>query len=307
MINKINLILFLFVLKSILLAESISFIEVFPSGDLLINKSFKTQEGKTLRFESPAGDIRVFTSDKQEVRIKIYGDKDALDRIDLIYSETKDGIKLKVKKIQSFWNLFSKRFYVDYDIIIPKNFNLSIVSGSGDVFVKELNGYVKIKASSGDVNVENVEGEIEISTNGGDINLKKIIGNVKSTTTGGDIKLNSISGNVECQTTGGDLKIVSRDGSVNARTTGGDIFIDYSGENKGIKASTIGGNINLTIDENFEGYFSLSTIGGDIINDFQMTNTYERRQNKLEGEIKKREPRVELKTTGGDIKIIKRK
>lgn len=130
---------------------------------------------------------------------------------------------------------------------------------------------------------------------------------MKSTTIGGDIKLNSISGNIECQTTGGDLKIVSKDGSVNARTTGGDIFIDYFGENKEIRISTICGNINLTIDENFEGYFSLSTIGGDIINDFQMTNIYERRQNKLDGEIGRREPRVELKTTGGDIKIIKRK
>lgn len=140
---------------------------------MLINKSFKIQEGKTLRFESPVGDIRVFTSDKQGARIKIYGDKYALDRIDLIYSEIKDGIRLKVKRIKSIWSLFSKRFYVDYDIITPKNFKLSIVTGSGDVFIKDLNGYVKIKASSGDVNVESVEGEIEISTNGGDINLKK--------------------------------------------------------------------------------------------------------------------------------------
>lgn len=65
--SRIKLVLLYFVFCSSLLAENTSLVEFNSSGDLLINKSFKIQEGKTLRFESPAGDIRVFTSDEQEV------------------------------------------------------------------------------------------------------------------------------------------------------------------------------------------------------------------------------------------------
>lgn len=64
--SRIKLVLLYFVF-AFLLTENTSLVEFNSSGDLLINKSFKIQEGKTLRFESPAGDIRVFTSDEQEV------------------------------------------------------------------------------------------------------------------------------------------------------------------------------------------------------------------------------------------------
>lgn len=283
------------------------FLADFIFSDVIVDKTFKTKEGKTLIFESSAGDIRIYTTDKPEVRIKIYGDQDALDRIDLIYSENSDGMKIKVKRISSFWGLFSKSFYVDYDLIVPKNFNLDISSGGGDVYLKNLIGNLRIKTSGGDVKIEGIEGDVNVSTSGGDIILKKISGKVKASTSGGDIKLEEIYGDVNCTTTGGDVRVQMKNGDLYAKTTGGDIFIDYSGEGKGIKANTVGGDIRLTLDQNFEGSFYLSTIGGDIINDFKLTNIYEQSSSKIQGEINKKEPRIELKTTGGDIKIIKRK
>lgn len=279
----------------------------FILGDVIVDKTFKTKEGKTLIFESSAGDVRIYTSDKPEVRIKIYGDQDALDRIDMTYSEYSDGMKIKIKRITSFWGLFSKSYYVDYDLIVPKNFNIDINSGGGDIYLKNLVGNLKLKTLGGDIKIEGIEGEVNVSTSGGDITLRKINGNVKATTSGGDIRFEEIFGDVNCSTTGGDIRVQMKNGFMFAKTTGGDIFIDYSGEGKGIKASTIGGDIRLTLDQNFEGYFYLSTVGGDITNDFNLTNIYERSSSKLQGEINKKEPRIELKTTGGDIRVIKRK
>ncbi len=305
MFNQRKTFLLVIILNSFLRAASPDVLNLFFMNDILIDKAFKTREGKSLTFESSGGDIRVFTSDKAEVRIKIYGDKDALDRLDLQYSETADGIKIKIKRIRSIWGLFSRTFYVDYDLIIPKKYNLNVISGGGDVYLKNLSGNLRIKNSGGDVKLEGIEGEVNVSASGGDIIIKRVNGNVKISTSGGDIKLEEISGDVSCQTTGGDVRIISRDGNIDAKTTGGDIIVEHSGVIKGIKATTVGGDINLKLEPNFEGYFNLSTIGGEILNEFQLTSVYERRPSKLEGEINRKEPRIELKTTGGDIKVSK--
>lgn len=307
MLKLIKAFILVFVFKSILFPKAPGVVKLYLMGEIIFDKTFQTKEGKTLNFESSAGDIRIYTSDNPEVRIKIYGDKDALDRIDLIYSENIDGIKIKVKKISTLWGLFSKSFYVDYDLIVPKKYNLNIVAGSGDIYLKNLTGNVKFKTFGGDIRIENIKGEINVSTSGGDIFLNKIVGNIESYTSGGDIILKEISGDINSTTTGGDIRIQSKNGSVNAKTTGGDIMIDYSGENKGIIASTVGGDIQVTLDQNFEGSFYLTTIGGDIRNEFQLTSIYEKKSSKLKGEIAKKEPRIECKTTGGDIKILKRK
>ncbi len=275
-------------------------------GDVSVNKAFKTSEGKTLIFEGTGGDIRIYTIDKPEVRLKIYGDQDALEKIEFLYSENSEGMKIKIKRISSIWNFLFSQSYVYYDLIIPKRYNLNISSSGGDILLKDLVGEVKIKTSGGDIRLEKNEGNVSTTTRGGDIILREIKGSAKAITTGGDIKLEKIEGETYCTTTGGDISIQSSNGKVYATTTGGDIYIDYSGVNKGIKASTVGGDIRLTLDEMTEGYFYLSTIGGDIDNQFSLTKIYSYKSSKVEGEINKPDPRIECTTTGGDIRIRKR-
>lgn len=305
--NLSKTIFFIFLFCSFLKAGNPDIINSFLLGDIIVDKTFKTQPNKILIFEGAGGDVRIYTSDKPEVRIKIYGDQEALERLDLLYSETHDGIKIKVKNVKSFWSLFSKNVYVDYDLIIPKDYNLDIYSGGGNIYLKNLFGNVKIKTFGGDIKIEGIEGEVNITTSGGDILLKKIKGSIKAFTSGGDIQVEEIYGDVNCSTTGGDIRIQSKNGNVTAKTTGGDITVDLSGENKGIKASAVGGDIKLILDPNFEGFFYATTIGGEIYNDFELTNVYERKSSKLQGELNKKEPRIECKTTGGDIRIKKRK
>lgn len=281
-------------------------VNLYLLSDVIFNKTFKTSEGKTLIFEVSSGDVRIYTTDKPEIRFRIFGDADALDKLDILYYETSSGIKIKVKRITSIWSFFFGRVYVDYELLVPRRYNLNIISSGGDILVKNLAGSAKLKTSGGDIKAEQIYGEVSSTTSGGDIILRNITGNVNATTTGGDIRLEDIEGDVSTSTTGGDIRLKVKNGSVSARTTGGDIVIDLYGKEKAIKASTVGGDIRVTLDDDFQGYFNLSTIGGDVYYDFQMTNIFSRSSSKLEGELNRSEPKVECKTTGGDIKILKR-
>jgi len=282
-------------------------INLYLMGEVIFNKTFKTSEGKTLIFEASSGDVRIYTTDKPEIRLRIFGDPDALDKLDLLYYETSSGIKIKVKRISSIWGFFFGKVYVDYELLVPKKYNLNIVASGGDILIKNLNGDVKLKTSGGDIKVEEILGEVNANTSGGDIILRNITGKVNALTTGGDIRLDGIEGDVSSTTTGGDIKIEVKNGNINAKTTGGDIVIDLYGKDKGIKASTIGGDIRITMDDDFQGYFSLQSVGGELYYDFQMTNIFSKSSTKLEAEIGKSEPRIECKTTGGDVKILKRR
>ncbi len=281
-------------------------VNLYLLSDVIFNKTFKTTEGKTLIFEASSGDVRIYTTDKPEIRFRIFGDTDALDKLDILYYETSSGIKIKVKRISSIWSFFLGKIYVDYELLVPKRYNLNIISSGGDILVKNLTGAVKLKTSGGVIKAEQIYGEVNSTTSGGDIVLKSIIGNVNAMTTGGDIRLEEIEGDVNTSTTGGNIRLKVKHGLVSAKTTGGDIVIDLYGKEKAIKASTIGGDIRVTLDDDFQGYFNLSTIGGDVYCDFQMTNIFSKSSSKLEGELKKSEPKVECKTTGGDIKVLKR-
>lgn len=306
--KSIHILIFpvLILVSQSLQARNPDLISYFMFGGVIVNKAFKTTEGKTLIFEGTGGDIRIYTSDKPEVRLKIYGDQDALEKIEFLYSESSEGIKIKIKRISSIWNFLFSQSYVDYDLIIPKRYNININSSGGDIFLKDLIGGVKIKTSGGDIRLEKIEGNLSVTMRGGDIILREIKGNVKAVTTGGDIKLEKIEGETYGTTTGGNISIQSSNGRVHATTTGGDIYIDYSGVNKGIKASTVGGDINLILDEMIEGYFYLSTIGGEIDNQFSLTKIYSYKSSRVEGELNKPDPRIECTTTGGDISIKKR-
>ncbi|MCR4417013.1 MAG: DUF4097 domain-containing protein [Ignavibacteria bacterium] len=287
-------------------ASNPDLINLYLMSDVIFNKTFKTTEGKSLIFEGSSGDVRIYTWDKQEVRLRIFGDPDALDKLDLLYYETSSGIKIKIKRISSIWSFFFGKVYVDYELTVPKKYNLNVLTSGGDILVKNLTGDAKLKTSGGDIKLESISGDLNATTSGGDIVLKNINGKVNAITTGGDIRLEEIEGDVNCTTTGGDIRIKVRNGSVSAKTTGGDIIIDLYGKEKGVKASTVGGNIRVTLDNDFQGYFSLSTIGGDVSYDFHMTNIFSKSSSKLEAEVGKSEPRIECKTTGGDIKILKR-
>ncbi len=287
-------------------ASNLDLVNLYLLSDVIFSKTFKTTEGKTLIFEASSGDVRIYTTDKPEIRFRIFGDSDALDKLDILYYETSSGIKIKVKRISSIWSFFFGKVYVDYELLVPKKYNLNIVSSGGDILVKNLTGDAKLKTAGGDIKAESIFGEVNVNTSGGDIILKNINGKVSAITTGGDIRLEEIEGDVTSTTTGGDIRLKVKNGSINAKTTGGDILIDLFGKEKGIKASTVGGDIRVTIDDDFQGYFSLYTIGGDVYSDFQMTNIFSKSSSKLEGEIQKSEPKIECKTTGGDIKILRR-
>ncbi len=257
---------------SILISMAFSFTACgstyYSSDDLQLikEKSFNISQGKNLVVELNSGDVKVTYWDKAEVSVKIFGDDDAIDKMNFSVEGNDEEIRVIGKKKSSSSSWFNS-IDVEVEIKVPTEFNL------------------------------------EISTSGGDIKCGGIKGKAKLNTSGGDVWADKFSGDLSVTTSGGDIFLFCRDAEINAVTSGGDIRLEYEGENKGIEISTSGGDIEVKLPKMFNADIDLSTSGGDVSCSLSMTNVKKSSDSRLVGDLNGGGEKLSAHTSGGDISV----
>lgn len=253
------------------------------SLNLIHDKTFDVEPGQLLELETDVGDVKIRTWDRNEVHIKVYGDRDAEEDVDFYFEKTSQGVLIDAEK-ESGWSGWFGGIRLKYEIDVPFNFDLDMKTSGGDMVIVDLQGTVKTKTSGGDINCDNIVGILDASTSGGDIELTKI------------------DGEISASTSGGDVEIKSSNGKVHASTSGGDITLDYDGENEGIELGTSGGDIDVRIPDNFKAEVYLKTSGGSIKYHAE-ARVRETSKYKFIGTMNGGGPELNAKTSGGDISV----
>ncbi|MGE5859433.1 MAG: hypothetical protein ACM34J_02690 [Ignavibacteria bacterium] len=191
-------------------------------------RSLKVSKGGNLRVSVEAGDIKISTWDRDEIKVVNEDDEDEI-RIE------QSGNTVVIESDNSYGG-------TDLRINMPEQFNCELETQSGEIMI---NGTVK--------------GNVEGSTAGGDIRTEDIIGMLDLNTAGGNITTGNIKGDAELRSAGGDFVLGNVDGNVGLKTAGGNIFI--KNVTRTIEVSTGGGNIDI---KKADGSISISTGGGNI-------------------------------------------
>ena len=239
------------------------------SGDdseLIQEKTFNISPGKKLIVELSTGDVKVTYWEKSEAYIKIYGNENAMNKMDFSLDSNDETIKVIGEKKSSISSWFSN-LNVEVEIKVPSQFNL------------------------------------DINTAGGDIRCGGITGMAQLNTSGGDIWADKFSGNLEASTSGGNVYLFCSDAVIEAETSGGDIKLEYTGENRGIDLSTSGGDIDIKLPNDFKAAIDLSTSGGDVSCSLNMSNVKKSYESSLEGELNGGGKKLIAQTSGGDITV----
>ncbi len=249
----------------------------------LHEKTFDVKSGELLEVESDVGDFKIKTWDKDQVYIKVYGDDDAEDDVEFKFEKTSRGVLIDAD-LHRGWNWFSN-VRVKYEINLPSNFDVNLLTAGGDIVLSDLSGNMELKTSGGDVHIYNTTGDLTVGTSGGDVDVKEA------------------EGELNVSTSGGDVFIKSTNGYVSAKTSGGDIELNYSGLNQGIELGTSGGDITVYIPDDFRADVYLRTSGGDIETDF-VARVQEVDDSKFIGQMNDGGRELNCRTSGGDI-IVK--
>ncbi|MEW6193704.1 MAG: DUF4097 family beta strand repeat-containing protein [Bacteroidota bacterium] len=281
--------------------------DLFASEIKLIKeKSIPAKSGDNLYVDASGADVKVFSWDKNEVYIKIYGNERAKDKMEFRIENVDGGVKVIAKKKDSWFFSWGGGYSVRIEASVPYQYNPLIETSGGDIEVYGLTGKFNLDTSGGDVLLKDSKGVVDIETSGGDITLNNHKGKAEVSTSGGDIRTIKHNGGLRASTSGGDINIESNDGSVSAKTSGGDVEINYSGSNEGIYASTSGGDIRVTIPSAFKANVDLETTGGDIDCNFSNSRSNKVKRGELKAEFNGGGEKLVCSTSGGDIDILEK-
>lgn len=236
---------------------------------LIKEKSFNISPGKDLHVELSSGDVKVTYWNNNEINVKIFGNENAMEKINFTMDGTEDFVKITGKNKSSTSSWFSN-ISVEVEIKVPAQFNL------------------------------------DISTAGGDIKCGGITGNASLSTSGGDIWGDKFSGVLDASTSGGDIFLFCKDAKINGETSGGDIKLEYEGENRGIDLSTSGGDIDIKLEKDFKASMELSTSGGDVSCSLTMSNVKKTSSSRLVADLNGGGEKLSAHTSGGDISVIEK-
>ncbi len=294
--------IFLTILFSFLLINNISAKEM----KLIKEKSFTVNSSQLLTVRTDVGDVIVRTWDKNEVNVKIFGNKNAGSKMEFIFDQDEKGVEIiGEKEGGKFWGWFTK-IDLKYEITVPNKFNLNMKTSGGDIVIKNISGHISSKTSGGDIFIDEVKGKLSASTSGGDIVLNNYTGDSDVSTSGGDIEIKSSKGKTSASTSGGDIVLKSSNGKVDAQTSGGDIFLDYLGENHGISLSTSGGDIDVKLPSDINADVEFKTSGGRVTSNFSNSTNSKVTKSKIIGKFNNGGNSVVCKTSGGDIHVVEK-
>lgn len=175
---------------------------------------------------------------------------------------------------------------IDYDIMVPRsNLDLFLMSDYGDIALEGVNGTLNVRTEYGDILIEKVNGDLRAETGYGDMELKYSGGKV--------LNMGTDYGDVEIDHSSFD--------NLSAQTGYGDIEIDLSGIGN-VTLVTSYGDVSVTAPEYKNVQVVLETSGGSI--DVGIPLTVDRvSQNEFVGHAGSSICRIEIETTGGDIRI----
>jgi DUF4097 and DUF4098 domain-containing protein YvlB len=207
-----------------------------------------THDGQRIHFVTDLGNVVIHTKDSGKVDYHVHLETDStqkdahalLKNFQVTTSASSDGVSWKG---QTFGRRSSGRLWVTIFLNVPKNYNVEVSTGGGNIESDDVTGHVNLTTAGGNITAGNIDGAARLETGGGHIAVKNVSGGLIATTGGGHISTGSIGGNAVLHTSGGHIRAGSVQGVAHLDTGGGNVTLEHSGAE--LVAETAGGEIKV--------------------------------------------------------------
>ena len=213
-----------------------------------LNGSVPAHDGERVRLSTELGSVvvRSQNTDKVDYRIHLETDSSQKGAQQLLKSftvsvrQTADGIVLEADAPGHRW---TGRLWATLELNVPKNVNLDVSTGGGNIDASAILGHVTLSTAGGNITAGTIGGPARLETGGGNIVATSVGGELYATTGGGHIVVGSVGSNATLRTSGGHIRVASIRGTAHLDTGGGNITLGHSGAE--LTASTDGGEIQV--------------------------------------------------------------
>ena len=244
------------------------------------------REGQRLRLVTDIGNVRILTEGTSpnqvsySVRIETDGRQPEaralLQQFKVVDGATAEGVQ--IRGIGPWKKEFRGRLWVTMEVRIPRQYDLEVETGAGNVDTQEIRGRAVLVSLGGNITAGRIHGSAKIKTAGGHIKLKDVDGDLAAVTGGGHVEVGEVGGVAILQSAGGHVKAVSVQKWAELRTAGGNVSLNRTGgkavvESGGgqislgdvagaVQAKTGGGAIQI---RRVIGPMNIETAGGSIV------------------------------------------
>jgi DUF4097 and DUF4098 domain-containing protein YvlB len=177
---------------------------------------------------------------------------------------------------------------VRIELRVPREADLDVSSGDGNVTAEGVAGHVHIETSDGNMNMENIHGDIRLHTGDGHVEGRDIDGALDVDTSDGHITLDGRFDKLNVKTGDGHVDVEARNGS-----TLGNGWSLRSGD----------GNITLRVPENFSADLDAHTGDGHISMSFPVTIAGSMSDSSIRGKMNGGGPPLYIRTGDGSIRL----
>jgi hypothetical protein len=157
-----------------------------------ITKTFTVDKGGTLVIESNLGSIFIGTWDRDEVSVIVKMSarkKSQVAGFEAQIEQRGNDVYIKGENEQD------NRVSVEFDVNIPRKFNVDLKTGKGSIKLTDIKGNVKLFTNDGGISIGNVTGgNVDAHTSGDSVKVGNVKGDVEVDTSGGSIQLGEVTG-----------------------------------------------------------------------------------------------------------------
>ena len=234
-----------------------------------IVEAFPVAAGGKLTIDADCGAIDVQSTEDDTVSVRIQRAAqikanrramEILKNLDVQITHEASDVKIEAKFVGNAkrWQKRQNDLDVQFDILVPRHYNLDLETACDDISVVNVTGDVNVETFSAGLRLQDITGRIDATTSIGNIDLKAFSGDVVLQTKGGNITFADGNGDVKAKTSGGNVQAVHVTGAINGQTSGGNVTL--RGCKGGAELKTAGGSIEVEND----GPVLAKTSGGSI-------------------------------------------
>jgi hypothetical protein len=271
---------------------------------------YKLSSGGRITLESFNGSVEILGWDQESVSVTgtKYASREEVMRaikIDVL----SDASSLRVRAVRPLERNCNcgARFLLK----VPRKVMLDrIETSNGSLRVESIEGDARLQTSNGSVKVWSVAGDVNVKTSNGAVELQKFNGRADLKTSNGSIKADDVRGGFSAETSNGSISAtlgaMDPGRPVVAETSNASVTLNFeSWKDHGVRVRTSNGSVNIGLPAGVNAQVRADTSHGRINSDFELAAN-EIEKDHVDGRIGQGGPLLELRTTNGNIRLMKR-
>jgi DUF4097 and DUF4098 domain-containing protein YvlB len=246
------------------------------------SKTYPISNRADLHLSTDDGNVFIVGADQRQIDVKVttVGYKISSSEVRIEESQNGDHVTLSVKLPHFNWSFWGARNRsVRIDLRVPRDLDLDVRTGDGDVNAQPVSGHLHIDTGDGNITANGLKGDINLHTGDGRIDASGLDGHLRADTGDGHV---TVGGRFD------SLTLQTGDGSIEAQASAGSRITDSWSINTG------DGHVNLRIPSDFNADLNAHTGDGSITVDFPVT---------VSGSLSHSSVRGKLNAGGGELKI----